>query len=180
MIPLPRIQRTFTACLILLGACAGMSGMFFFLRWQSDRFDPAAPALLNQSAQVFSQSLLSRKRSLEILRDTLEKTPRLNERERQELLQGTSVRIPHLLANGWVDRHGKFNGWTFDGITREQTLARDRVGPVSLSVGAAQLQENDSPLAVIERADQDLYASRRGGPQVSKVVEWAPAESAFH
>jgi diguanylate cyclase (GGDEF)-like protein len=69
----------------------------------------------------------------------------------------------------------KLRGLDFN---REETLARDRVGPVSLSVGVAQLQENDSPLAVIERADQDLYASRRG-TQVSKVMEWAPAESTF-
>ena len=90
-----------------------MAGMFFFLRWQSDRFDPTAPALLNESAQLFSQGLLSRKRTLEILRDTLEKTPRLDEQERRDLLQSTSARIPHLLINGWVDPRGKFTGWTF-------------------------------------------------------------------
>ena len=124
MIPLPRIQRTFTACLILLGACAGMVGMFFFLRWQSDRFDPAAPALLNQSAQLFSQNLQNRKRALEILRDTLEKTPRLSERERQDLLQSTSVRIPHLLANGWPDSRGKFTGWISPGSLSSAELDR--------------------------------------------------------
>ena len=52
---------------------------------------------------------------------------------------------------------------------------RYRTGPVTLSVGAAQLRENDPPFDVIERADQDLYASRRG-EHLSKMVDLSPAE----
>ena len=106
-----RIHAIFTACLALLGICSGMGGAFLFLRWQAERVDSAAPTLLNQSAQIFSKSLENQKQALEILRDTLERTPKLSPQERQELLRSTSDRIPHLAFNGWTDRQGKFTGW---------------------------------------------------------------------
>lgn len=83
--------------------------MLLLLRWKSDR---TTPALADQAAQFLSQSFLSRKRSLEILRDTLEKAPGLSEEERRNILESTSTRIPHLAANGWMTSSGNFTGWT--------------------------------------------------------------------
>jgi len=104
-----RIQGIFIACLVLLGACGGSGGMLLLLRWKSDR---TTPALADQSAQFLSQSLLNQKRSLEILRDTLEKAPGLSEEERRNILGSASTRIPHLAANGWITSRGSFTGWT--------------------------------------------------------------------
>lgn len=110
-----RIQGTFVACLVLLGACGGVGGTLLLMRWQSDRADRVAPALLDQSTQLFSQGLLSRKRNLEILRDSLENAPRLSERERLDIVEGASARIPHLTVNGLADNQGNFTGWTAPG-----------------------------------------------------------------
>lgn len=86
--------------------------MLLLLRWKSD---PTTPTLVDQGARFFSQGLLSRKRSLEMLRDTLEKAPRLSEEERRNILESASTRIPHLAANGWMRSRGNFSGWTSPG-----------------------------------------------------------------
>ncbi len=110
-----RIQGTFIACLVLLGTCSGIGGTLLLLRWQSDRADRAAPALVEQSAQFFAQSLLSRKHGLEILRGSLESAPMLSNQERRDIVESASSRVPNLAANGLADNQGRFGGWTSPG-----------------------------------------------------------------
>lgn len=82
------------------------------LRWQADRADRGAPIFLNQTSEMFSQTIQNRKRMLEMLRNTLENTPRLSDTERKTILENASGRIPHLAANGWVSGPKRFTGWT--------------------------------------------------------------------
>ena len=119
-----RIQGIFVACLVLLGACTGVGSTLLALRWQADRSDRTAFTLLNQNAQLFSQGLLNRKRTLEILRDTLEKGSRLSEQERREIVQSASGRLPHLEANGWINSSKEFAGWTSPGALSSQEMDR--------------------------------------------------------
>ena len=50
-------------------------------------------------------------------------------------------------------------------MTRElmKRSSGERLGRVTISIGVAQLQPSDTPQSLIERADQCLYAAKRGG-----------------
>ncbi len=55
--------------------------------------------------------------------------------------------------------------------------SRDPIAPISLSIGASQMQAGDSPQKVIDSADADLYASRRSQNQNPSRSTISPRET---
>lgn len=117
-----RLQGFFVACLVLLGAGAGTAGTFLLLQWKSREADQGASVLLTQTSQLFSQTLQDRKRTLAVLRNSLQAAgSRLSLQEHREILESSSVHIPQLVANGWIEQK-TFSGWVRPGsVSPEET-----------------------------------------------------------
>ena len=125
-----RYRRLFLLCVIVLGVSVGVLSTTFFVRWQTLRtvsYDRRL--LLQQGAQQLKLTLQSRRGTLTLLRDTLEKTPRLSETERQTLARSAVAHTPQLFATGLMAQGGLPQWWVPPpaGTSHESAFIREEI-----------------------------------------------------
>ncbi|MBI3317792.1 MAG: GGDEF domain-containing protein [Candidatus Omnitrophica bacterium] len=107
-----RYRGIFIACLVTLGVSGGVAGTVLFVRWQADHFAGRdSRTILDQTAQQLTQEIQSRRRMLTLLRDALDKSPRLTDAEQAALLKSAIGYTPDLVGGGLIQRGTSFAWW---------------------------------------------------------------------
>ncbi|MBI3333146.1 MAG: GGDEF domain-containing protein [Candidatus Omnitrophica bacterium] len=102
----------FIACLVTLGISIGGAGTVVFVRWQADRSARSDfQMILSQTGQQIAQEIEDRRRILTLLRDAVDKAPRLTEAEQTALLKSAMGHTPDLLGGGLLRKTGSFTWW---------------------------------------------------------------------
>ena len=107
-----RYRRIFTACVATLTISVGVLGTTALVRWQAARaVHSDTTVLLNQAVQQLLRALQSRRGTLTLLRDTLDKAPGLTFPEQQALANSAVAHTRHLLGIGLLQPHEPLVWW---------------------------------------------------------------------
>lgn len=107
-----RARRLIIACLATLAISVMLLGAIGFVRWQSvQAVRSDTDAVLTQAAQQLLRALQSRRGTLTMLRDTLEKAPRLSLDEQQALAKSAVAHTRHLLGIGLLQPTQPLTWW---------------------------------------------------------------------
>jgi len=120
-----RYRRIFFACLATLGISASLLGVILFMRWRVDhavRHDTSV--VLNQASLQLVRALQSRRGTLTLLRDTLDRQAGLNMAERKALAESAVAHTRHLLGIGLLRAGQPVVWWVQPSSTTAQERAR--------------------------------------------------------
>lgn len=107
-----RYQRVLIACVATCGIAGGLLGTVAFVRWRADRaVHGDTRVVLTQAGQQLTRALQSRRGTLTLLRDMLDKAPDLNKVEQQALAKSAVGHTRHLLGVGLIRRGPTFTWW---------------------------------------------------------------------
>lgn len=129
-----RCRQALIGCLLALGVSTGAAGTLLLVRWQAERAAGAdVQMMLGQASRQILESVESRRRTVDMLQDALDRAPELGEEEREALAKSAAEHTPQLIGNGWVDRKNAFHWWVApSGLTSQELeeLSRQVVGRV--------------------------------------------------
>ncbi len=107
-----RSRRILIACVATCGITGGLLGTVAFVRWRADRAVRGdTRVVLTQAGQQLTRALQSRRGTLTLLRDTLDKAPDLNAVEQQALAKSAVGHTRHLLGVGLIRRGPTLTWW---------------------------------------------------------------------
>ncbi len=107
-----RYRRTLIACIATVGLSLALLGTVAFMRWRADRaVHGDTTVVLNQAGQQLIRAFESRRGTLTLLRETLEKAPTLALAERQALAKSSVAHTRHLLGIGLAGAEQGLEWW---------------------------------------------------------------------
>jgi diguanylate cyclase (GGDEF)-like protein len=107
-----RYRRTLIACLATVGLSLALLGTVAFMRWRADRaVHGDTTVVLNQAGEQLLRAFQSRRGTLTLLRDTLEKAPALALAERKALANSAVSHTRHLIGIGLIDARQEVQWW---------------------------------------------------------------------
>ncbi len=120
-----RYRRVFIACLATLGVSGVLLGTLVFVRWRADRaVRNDTRVVLDQAAEQLLRALESRRGTLTLLRDTLDKAPSLAFPEQHALANSAATHTRHLIGIGVTRQNHPLTWWAIPSplTSREQSL----------------------------------------------------------
>ena len=120
-----RSRRLFTACVATLGISGVLLGIVVFIRWQvTHAVQVDTRTVLNQASDQLLRAFISRRGTLTLLRDALDKAPNLSPQERQALARSAVAHTRHLLGAGLLRRDKPLIWWMQPASTTHHERAR--------------------------------------------------------
>lgn len=108
-----RSRRLASACLATLGVSGALLGIVVFLRWQTAHaVQGDTRVILNQAGDQLIRAFSSRRGTLTLLRDMLDKAPDLNTAEHKALAKSAVAHTRHLLGVGLLRSDKPLVWWT--------------------------------------------------------------------
>ncbi|MBI4354695.1 MAG: GGDEF domain-containing protein [Candidatus Omnitrophica bacterium] len=149
-------RRTLIACLLTLGLSAGLLGTVAFMRWRSDHaMRKDTRIVLTEASQQLLRALQSRRGTLTLLRDTLDRSKPLGLDDRRALSNSAVAHTRHLLGIGFARSAEPLTWWTTPTPTTRsegQALSQD----ISQRLRLRDAWRVPSTFTVSHRADRPL------------------------
>ncbi len=108
-----RFRRTLIACLLTLGLSASFLGTVAFMRWHTDHaMRKDTRIVLTEASQQLIRALQSRRGTLTLLRDTVDRSKPLGLDDRRALSNSAVAHTRHLLGIGFTRSAEPVSWWT--------------------------------------------------------------------
>lgn len=129
VVPWPRVssrrsRQLFAACIATLSISLTLLLTYWVVRWRAtEAVHGDTRVILNQTRQQLLRAIQSRRGTLTLLRDTLEKAPGLREEEQEALSKSAVSHTRHLLGLGLARANQPMRWWTSPSPATAQELA---------------------------------------------------------
>lgn len=114
-----RYRRILIACLASLSVSATVLGAVVFIRWRAERAVRGdTRVLLQQAGEQLLRALQSRRGTLTLLRDVVDRTPGLTAVQQKALADSAAAHTRHLLGVGLADAAPALTWWSAPSLAR--------------------------------------------------------------
>lgn len=151
-----RFRQTLIACLLAFGFSASVLGVVAFMRWRADHaMRKDTRIVLTEANQQLIRALQSRRGTLTLLRDTVDRSKPLGLDDRQALSNSAVAHTRHLLGIGFTRSAEPVSWWTPPSPTtrtEQQALSQE----ISQRLRLRNAWRVPSTFIVTSRADRPL------------------------
>ena len=168
-----RYPWLFLLCLLTLGISVGAVGTVVFNRWQADQGAGSDTRLiLDQAGHSLEQLLHSRRGTVVLLRDMLDKAPGITDAARPGLAKSVMMQTPDLVGSGWMQGNGSWDWWVAPSTMSSDELTR-LTRTVNQRTWLRSFFRVSSAQTVFVSADRPVWVvmePMRAGPNRSRMI----------